>query len=83
MVSLRFHLDSLGFSREKGNPAAGKREKGTPGEAKREKGKAARENFTAFPLGKRTARTHARTETEIDFPVGLTPPTSDTFAKRE
>ena len=39
-------------------------------------GKADPENFTAFPVGKQTARTHARTETEIDFPVGLTPPTS-------
>ena len=29
-------------------------------------------------LGNRTARTHARTETEIDFPVGLTPQPSIT-----
>jgi len=41
---------------------------------KREKGKGSDQDLSEFPPYKQSARTHARTETEIDFPVGLTPP---------
>ena len=80
-VSLRFHFDctpiSLRSPGEKGRPPAPKREKGTPAGAKRGKGTGEGETKSGFPPYIQTARTHARTETEIDFPVGLTPPTSD------
>ena len=33
--------------------------------------------MSSFPPYYQAARTHDRTETEIDFPVGLTPPTFD------
>ena len=38
------------------------------------KGKGGRLRNAEFPPYIQSARTHARTETEIDFPVGLTPP---------
>ena len=38
------------------------------------KGKGDRSRNAEFPPYIQSARTHARTETEIDFPVGLTPP---------
>ena len=41
---------------------------------KREKGKGRDHDLSEFPPYNQSARTHARTETEIDFPVGLTPP---------
>ena len=44
--------------------------KGKPGVRKREKGKAHRDKNIAFPPYLQTARTYARTETKIDFPVG-------------
>ena len=64
--------------------AQGKREdlpgpKGKREDLQRPKGKreSARAGFLArISLGNQTARTHART-TRNDFPVGLTPPTSD------
>ena len=37
------------------------------------------EVLSSFPPYYQAARTHDRTETEIDFPVGLTPPTSDIY----
>ena len=39
-----------------------------------EKGKGNDQDLSEFPPYNQSARTHARTETEIDFPVGLTPP---------
>ena len=52
----------------KGKGAAGRKW------GKREKGKGTRHDLSEFPPYNQSARTHARTETEIDFPVGLTPP---------
>ena len=53
----------------------GGREKGTPPEAKREKGKRRPTHFCP-ELTRHTHRAHART-TRNDFPVELSPPTSD------
>ena len=54
----------------------GKGKRGTAGGKweKRENGKGTRHDLSEFPPYNQSARTHARTETEIDFPVGLTPP---------
>ncbi len=55
---------------EKGKgKGAGGRKRG-----KSEKGKGTHHDLSEFPPYNQSARTHARTETEIDFPVGLTPP---------
>ena len=69
------HLDSLGPTREKGTPPVPKREKGKPAGRKREKGKP-RPLQLGLDLTRQPERAHART-TRNDFPVGLTPPTSD------
>ena len=81
------HLDSLGFTwthldsrGKRERPLGGKgKGKGTAGgkREKREKGKGGRHDLSEFPPYNQSARTHARTETKIDFPVGLPPPTSD------
>ncbi len=54
--------------------AGGKRKRERDRWGKREKGKGTRQDLSEFPPYNQSARTHARTETEIDFPVGLTPP---------
>ena len=55
----------------------GKREDPSRPKGKRESG-GERDVLSSFPPYYQAARTHDRTETEIDFPVGLTPPTFDT-----
>ena len=52
----------------------GEKGKGKGRWGKREKGEGKDQDLSEFPLYNQSARTHARTETEIDFPVGLTPP---------
>ena len=51
----------------------GKREELSRRKGKRESG-GADDILSSFPPYYQAARTHDRTETEIDFPVGLTPP---------
>ena len=41
---------------------------------KREKGKGSDQDLSEFPPDNQSACTHARTETEIELPVGLTSP---------
>ena len=51
----------------------GKREDPSRPKGKRESGRADDDVLSSFPPYYQAARTHDRTETEIDFPVGLTP----------
>ena len=52
----------------------GKREDLSGPKGKRESDRADEDVLSSFPPYYQAARTHDRTETEIDFPVGLTPP---------
>ena len=66
-------LVSLGFTWIDLDSKASQGEKGGIPEHKREKGNRPAGVLSPFRLYIQSARTHARTETEIDFPVGLTP----------
>ena len=60
----------------------GEKGKGKGRWEKRGKGKGSDHDLSEFPPYNQSARTHARTETEIDFPVGRTPPTSNVGATK-
>jgi hypothetical protein len=76
LASLGFswsHLDSLGLTCFHFGSLGSHKGKGKTSRHTRKKGKSPRSPLRPVPTLHPAARTHARTETEIDFPVGLTP----------